>query len=114
MQDSLDLKMPEDFREDEICGTEVVVDRFNCQKCNKLAIYPYFCNGCGYQYCKKCIKKKKCIRGCSNSKFSPICQKERDLLNTIRLKCKNNECKEFINYFDYVKHLRKCKYSLYH
>ena len=109
-----DQKMSEEYKKDEICATETVYQRYLCRDCGKLVINPYFCDGCGYQYCEKYAKEKKCIKGCPNSKFRPICQKEKDLLNTIMLKCKNKGCQEFINYFDYAKHLRKCKYNFNH
>ena len=35
-------------------------------------------------------------------------------MNKIRIKCKNEQCKERPEYFDYVKHLEKFLYRLYH
>jgi len=92
-----------------------------CFICSNFLIDPILCDECQIIFCSSCILKWTqdssgiCPKGCKFKQRS-ISKVIRNLLNKIKLKCKNmvNGCKEILNYDDYFNHLNNlCEYILF-
>ena len=98
---------------------ESVLSDLKCVICLNLLWDPMECNECGNSFCSYCINESIKINN-----FCPLCKSRpinfrkakglNKFLNKIRIKCCNDQCKEKPEYFDYVNHLEKCRYRLYH
>lgn len=106
---------------------ENIINNFNndnidlqCPICYNLVWEPLACNHCGISFCQFCINKSLL-----SGNFCPYCKIKpfkktptkaflRKFLNKIKIKCINPFCKERIDYFNYLSHLEKCSFRLYH
>ena len=99
---------------------EAFLSDLQCSICLNLIWTPYECSECGNIFCEYCIKES--MKVCS--RFCPLCKKKdftirpvktlRKFFNKIRIKCINKNCKEKPEYSDYIGHLEKCDFRLYH
>ena len=114
------LKSP--FTRDEIeVSDEQILQSFNCPFCLQLVWNPLCYNKCGKIYCKKCLKEysknrnnyRHCIFKCGSCNYRHMTNKEKEFIDCIKLKCRNNGCNKFINYSDYKSHFKNCDYRLY-
>ena len=77
-------------------------------------------NECGHTFCEFCIDKSIKMTGnfCPICKASPITKRPSKtlirFLNKIQIKCINKQCSETPEYSDYLSHLEKCPFKLYH
>ena len=53
----------------------------------------------------------KCFNGCSKPLFKTPDAYVLNLMAEVRLKCRNEECKEIIPYKEYRGHVKKCQYQ---
>ena len=78
------------------------------------------CNKCGVSFCEFCINNSLLF-----GNFCPYCKTQpfqktptkaflRKFLNRIRIKCIHPQCKERIDYFNYLSHIQNCSFRLYH
>ena len=91
-----------------------------CSICHNLLWNPMECNECGNSFCEYCIKQNLsngnlCCPLCKSKQFNPRKAKGlKKFLNKIRIRCNNKQCREMPEYFDYVNHLEKCPFRIYH
>ena len=50
----------------------------------------------------------KCVNGCSKPLFKTPDAYVKKLMAEVRLKCRNEECKDTMTYKEYAEHLKKC------
>lgn len=77
-------------------------------------------NECGHTFCEFCIDESIRLDG----NFCPVCRKSPitrrpnktliKFLNKIQIKCMNKQCSATPDYTDYLSHLEKCPFKLYH
>ena len=99
---------------------EIILADLKCPICLNLIWKIVELNECGHTFCEFCIDKS--IRLIGN--FCPICKKTPitkrpnktliRFLNKIKIKCTNKQCSETPDYSDYLSHLEKCPFKLYH
>ena len=118
----IEFKLESPFTRDEIqVADEQILQSFNCPFCLQLVWNPICCNKCGKTYCKKCLKEysinrnhyRHCIFKCGSNNYRNMTNKEKEFIDCIKLKCRNNGCNKFINYLDYKSHFKNCDYRLY-
>ena len=98
-----------------------ITDHYKCVICIELALDPLFCSKCNAVYCRRCLndysshnQKPHCIYKCGSSEFIGPTNKEREILDLIRLKCVYKGCDTFINFLGFNEHLKKCSFRKYH
>ena len=99
---------------------EILLADLKCPICLNLIWKIVELNECGHTFCEFCIDKSIRLTG----KFCPICKKTPitkrpnktliRFLNKIKIKCTNKQCSETPDYSDYLSHLEKCPFKLYH
>ena len=91
-----------------------------CPLCLGLVWSPNDCSECGKIFCEYCIN----LSLKNSGKSCPCCKSKKaefrltkslnSFFGKIKIKCINKGCKDKPEYFDYIKHLEKCSYRLYH
>ena len=91
-----------------------------CSICLNLIWKPIELNECGHTFCEYCINQsiEKSGNFCPLCKTKPITKRISKtllrFLNQVKIKCPNNGCNITPEYSDYLSHLEKCSYRLYH
>ena len=99
---------------------ESLLTDLKCPICLNLIWNIVELNECGHTFCEYCIDEsiKKAGNFCPICKISPITKRNSKtlirFLNKIKIKCMNPQCQETPEYTDYLSHLEKCEYKLYH
>ena len=99
---------------------ELLLEDLKCPICLNLIWNVVELNECGHTFCEFCIDKsiKKTGNFCPICKTSPITKRSSKVLikflNKIKIKCANKQCSETPEYSDYLSHLEKCPFRLYH
>ena len=99
---------------------EILLTDLKCPICLNLIWNIVELNECGHTFCEFCIDKSMKLSGnfCPICKTSPITKRSSKtlvrFLNKIQIKCPNNQCSETPEYLDYLSHLEKCPFKLYH
>lgn len=108
-------------KEDLINSNNSLFSKLECPICLNLAWNPVECNRCGNIFCQFCIneminrRENKCPTCRTTTPF--IFRKAiaiKKFFNEIRIKCPYKNCKKCPQYSDYVSHLEKCDFRLYH
>lgn len=88
-------------------------DEIICPICLLIPLNPISCTICDNIFCKECFAKYgKCPYNCTNSKGKEIDKILYNMLNKLKFKCYNEECKEILFYKTYQNHLYDdCKFT---
>lgn len=107
-----------------------LAEKFVCYFCKNIVKNPHCCGKCQECFCEDCFNhyKKKKNPKCPNfdSELGKICNnrleegyditnREKMLLNQIKLKCMNYQvgCEEILSYENFFKHVKSCKLRIY-
>ena len=97
------------------------LEKLKCPICLNLIWKPVELDECGHLFCEYCINQSIINSG----NFCPVCRKSPKskriaksilftFLNQVKIKCPNVGCNITPEYSDYLSHLEKCSYRLYH
>ena len=98
--------------------SENLFEELKCPICYNLIWKPLECLECGKIFCEYCINESLKFK-----KFCPMCKMQgpfreakslKSFFGKVKINCANKGCKEKPNYFDYLTHLEKCDFRLYH
>ncbi len=107
-----------------------LAEKFVCYFCKNIVKDPHCCGKCQECFCMECFNlyKKRKNAKCPNfdSELGKICNnrleegyditnREKMLLNQIKLKCMNFQggCEEILSYENFFKHIKACKLRIY-
>ena len=99
---------------------ESLLSNLKCSICLNLIWKPIELNECGHTFCEYCIDQslEKSGNFCPLCKTKPITKRISKtllrFLNQVKIKCPNKGCNITPDYSDYLSHLEKCNYRLYH
>ena len=91
-----------------------------CPVCQNLIWNIVECSECGNFFCQYCAEQTIINIGsicplCRANPFKIIRSKGlKKFFQGVKLKCINQKCKRLIEYSDYVNHMEKCEFRLYH
>ena len=97
-----------------------VLEDIICPICRNLVWNCVDCSACGSLFCEKCLKESltKVNNACPMCRKSPFnysdCKALKKLFKNIQIKCPNKPCNTNIEYSDYITHLKKCPFRIYH
>ena len=69
---------------------------------------PSDCEKYGHSFCYECINQLKCHFGCKNKSLKPSSMKIKNILNSLKFKCVNEDCKQIILYSEVKRHDNIC------
>ena len=103
MQNGIDFELVlSDHRE--------TAEEFRCKICLKLSFDMVLCNKCEATYCKHCLDTgiQFCFK-CEEEMYTRVPNKIiMRIMAKIKIRCKNSNCKEIVDYDEFYNHLIHC------